>query len=173
LLNSDGNVFNIDRGQDYDLAEEKPTLHYIKTDEEDYILITIVWRTNKVGSTVSMWCYNVKTNSLFEINDGLEQIRYNVKENDQITEILIPQCNTNIEINIDDSYTGIYPQNGEVEFSRHVSYQIKDVDGDNIKEIITKRVIFTGAMNWLPIHNVYTTYKLCNDELCPIEFVFK
>lgn len=170
LLKCADKQYIIEQNQEYVHIEETPKLHFISSKNKDYVLITIVWQTNKIGSSVTMWGFDIMRESVFDINDGIELMDYSIEENSKIN---IEKYNKKLDAKIDKQFSGVYENSGSFDLSRHVEYEIKDINFDGENEIITKRIISTGAIEWFPYDFVETQYKLIDDNMVPIEVTFK
>jgi hypothetical protein len=60
---------------------------------------------------------------------------------------------------IDNGYIRL---KGSTWFSNHIDYGFFDYDKDGIDELVTRRNIYYGAVDWLP--NIYTFYEY-NDKI--------
>ncbi|NLM11164.1 MAG: hypothetical protein GX213_10420 [Clostridiaceae bacterium] len=58
ILKSGIETFTLTSNRNFELTEEQPKMHLINRGDRKYILITTVWATNKIGSSVSMWLYD-------------------------------------------------------------------------------------------------------------------
>lgn len=165
VLKNDEESIILAENQSYELTEELPKMHLISEGERKYILITLVWSTNKIGSTVSMWLYDCLNEEVHIIDDGLELVDYFVHKNGNIYILEIPQYAVKFDVDIVQDYKDIFPARGQLEFSRFTNYKIES-DGT----IVLERWIFTGAMNWLESFIMTTVYDIVDGEFVPVSF---
>ena len=165
ILQHSKSQFLLANNIDISLTEEKPKMHILDKDNKQYILITIVWKTVKIGTTVSMWLYDCSLQTISEVFDGFEIVEYTSTTINDNSMLKIPQYNLSLEVIILSEYKNTYPIEGNIEFSKFVSYNIK-----SDSTVILERKIITGAIDWLGNKTLYTTFDIVEGILKPIDF---
>ncbi|HEY8422002.1 MAG TPA: hypothetical protein VIL05_09720 [Thermoclostridium sp.] len=140
-------------------------MHLISKGDREYILITVVWMTNKIGSSVSMWLYDCLNEKVQTTDNGIENVDYLVKKNGNSYMLEILRYDLESDIDIVPAYEDIFPDSGQLEFSRYISYSLES-DGT----IALKRRIETGAMDWLGSNILTTIYDIDDGKLVPVSF---
>lgn len=165
ILSNERKTYILASDLNYELAEEQPKMHWISRGEREYILITIVWMTNNIGSSVSMWLYDCLNEEIQTIDDGLETVDYFVQKNGSSYVLEIPQYHLKLDVDIVPVYEDVFPDRGTLEFSRFINYRIESND-----TIVLERKILTGAMDWLDYKTLSTVYDIDDGLLVPLSF---
>jgi archaellum component FlaF (FlaF/FlaG flagellin family) len=157
---------------DREALENEPRIHVLNN---GILMVTVERKTNKIGSSVQLWLYDYKNdilNEVIKINDGRLLVDYTlIDDQDGLTQLSMPNIGFNQKVRIDSEFNGAYEKNGTLEFGVPISYNIKDYNNDGVDELVTKRRISVGAIEWFPYINVFTFYKIEGVNLKPIKYL--
>jgi hypothetical protein len=136
---------------------------------KNLVLDPLIWHTTTIGSSIEMRLYDYNYNDIQKIFDiDTETVNYELThKHDNLYEFNFIELNYSATVEIDEQF--IKYIDGEhiklknfVEFSRHIYYGFFDYDNDGIDELITKRRIGCGAVDWFS-YNICTFYEY-NDK---------
>lgn len=157
---------------DREALEEEPRIHVLNN---GILMVTVVRKTNNIGSSVQLWLYDYKNdilNEVIKLNDDRQLVDYTIiDDQDGLTQLSIPNIGFNQKVRINSEFNGAYDKKGTIEFSLHISYNLKDYNNDGVDELVTKRRISVGAIEWFPYINVFTLYKIEGVNLKPIKYI--
>ncbi len=124
----------------------------------DVILIYFYWKTNKIGSLVEFWIYNPKDKSIEKIFDIDQRITSDyILEDDIIT---IEKLNYSEKVLVKDEFKAYVKDTGFLDITPTISFSI-----DSKNELVTRRIIFTGAADWIENSNLFTYYSYEKNKL--------
>lgn len=123
----------------------------------DIILVHFYWKTNKLGSLLELWTYNPKDKSIEKLIDIDQRVVSTYKLKNNI--IQIDEIDFSSKAFIADSTRDYVKDTETLEISDTITFSIVN------DELVTKRIIFTGAVNWLENNKLYTYYSYENNKL--------
>ncbi|MCX7921675.1 MAG: hypothetical protein N3B21_06640 [Clostridia bacterium] len=177
----------------YRTVIEPPTLRIVlpKNSRHFKIVVTIVWATNKIGSTVEMWVFDYRKKQIvkmLEVPADTHELDITTKYmGDHTVKVEIPQFKevSLVKFNKEEF---IFPEmklknetkwlkelfdgKNKVFASSHTSYGVKDLDEDGYDELVTCRGVYTGLMN-LGLCRMYTVYRIAPKEIIPIKVIIE
>lgn len=115
------------------------------------VLIFFTWQTNKIGSSLELWAYDLESETLEHVFSP-EHSHVITKYRLDGDELSLEELDFSAKIAIEDTKYQI-PLEGKLEITTPLFFRISP-EG----ELITERVLFTGACDWIKNRRLLSYY---------------